>query len=95
MVGGAGGIGQPLSMLMAMDPNVAELCVYDLTIAMIMLLSVLTRLNKRKTRKARSVRSSLTGPCNSMKKRTHPTHTTKKSKIFHDDLWTGGSGENV
>jgi len=35
VVGGAGGIGQPLSMLMAMDPNVAELCVYDLTIAMI------------------------------------------------------------
>ena len=35
MVGGAGGIGQPLSMLMAIDPNVAELCVYDLTIAMI------------------------------------------------------------
>jgi malate dehydrogenase len=35
VVGGAGGIGQPLSMLMAMDPNVAELCVYDLTIAMV------------------------------------------------------------
>jgi len=35
VVGGAGGIGQPLCMLMAMDPNVAELCVYDLTIAMI------------------------------------------------------------
>eukprot|EP00438_Fugacium_kawagutii_P002717 Skav222419 [mRNA] locus=scaffold2890:78649:98092:+ [translate_table: standard] len=28
VVGGAGGIGQPLSMLMAMDPNVSELCVY-------------------------------------------------------------------
>jgi len=35
VVGGAGGIGQPLSMLMAMDPNVSELCVYDLTIAMV------------------------------------------------------------
>lgn len=35
VVGGAGGIGQPLSMLMALDPNVAELRVYDLTIAMI------------------------------------------------------------
>jgi len=35
VVGGAGGIGQPLSMLMAMDPNVDELCVYDLTIAMV------------------------------------------------------------
>lgn len=34
-MGGAGGIGQPLSMLMAMDPNVAEVCVYDLTIAMV------------------------------------------------------------
>mmetsp|Transcript_50297 Transcript_50297/g.116770 ORF Transcript_50297/g.116770 Transcript_50297/m.116770 type:complete len:417 (-) Transcript_50297:635-1885(-) len=31
--GGAGGIGQPLSMLMAMDPNVKELCVFDLDIA--------------------------------------------------------------
>eukprot|EP00441_Pelagodinium_beii_P042320 CAMPEP_0197646694 /NCGR_PEP_ID=MMETSP1338-20131121/23799_1 /TAXON_ID=43686 ORGANISM="Pelagodinium beii, Strain RCC1491" /NCGR_SAMPLE_ID=MMETSP1338 /ASSEMBLY_ACC=CAM_ASM_000754 /LENGTH=79 /DNA_ID=CAMNT_0043220349 /DNA_START=66 /DNA_END=302 /DNA_ORIENTATION=- len=27
--GGAGGIGQPLSMLMAMNPLVGELCVYD------------------------------------------------------------------
>jgi len=35
VVGGAGGIGQPLCMLMAMDPNVAELCVYDLTLAMV------------------------------------------------------------
>jgi len=33
--GGAGGIGQPLSMLMAMDPNVGELCVFDLNIAMV------------------------------------------------------------
>jgi len=35
VVGGAGGIGQPLSLLMAMDPNVGELCVYDLTLAMV------------------------------------------------------------
>merc|ERR1712007_220033 len=35
VVGGAGGIGQPLSMLMAMNPNVSDLCVYDLTIAMV------------------------------------------------------------
>jgi len=35
VVGGAGGIGQPLSLLMATDPNVAELCVYDLTLAMV------------------------------------------------------------
>merc|ERR1712060_309101 len=33
--GGAGGIGQPLSLLMGMDPNVKELCVYDLSIAMV------------------------------------------------------------
>jgi len=33
--GGAGGIGQPLSMLMAMDPNVGELCVFDLSVAMV------------------------------------------------------------
>jgi len=33
--GGSGGIGQPLSLLMALDPNVAELSVYDLTIAMV------------------------------------------------------------
>lgn len=35
VVGGAGGIGQPLSMLMAMNQHVSELCVYDLTIAMV------------------------------------------------------------
>jgi malate dehydrogenase len=33
--GGAGGIGQPLSMLMAMNPNVAELNVFDLNVAMV------------------------------------------------------------
>jgi len=33
VVGGAGGIGQPLCMLLAMDPLVTELCVYDLTIS--------------------------------------------------------------
>lgn len=33
--GGAGGIGQPLSMLMALDERVKELCVYDLNIAMV------------------------------------------------------------
>jgi len=33
--GGSGGIGQPLSLLMAMDPNVKELCVFDLPIAMV------------------------------------------------------------
>jgi len=33
--GGAGGIGQPLSLLMAQDPNVSELCVFDLSIAMV------------------------------------------------------------
>mmetsp|Transcript_68694 Transcript_68694/g.190136 ORF Transcript_68694/g.190136 Transcript_68694/m.190136 type:complete len:424 (-) Transcript_68694:161-1432(-) len=31
--GGAGGIGQPLSLLMGMDPNVKELCIFDLSIA--------------------------------------------------------------
>eukprot|EP00928_Gymnodinium_smaydae_P027827 TRINITY_DN21396_c0_g1_i1.p1 TRINITY_DN21396_c0_g1~~TRINITY_DN21396_c0_g1_i1.p1 ORF type:complete len:345 (-),score=91.15 TRINITY_DN21396_c0_g1_i1:363-1397(-) len=35
VVGGAGGIGQPLSMLMASHPDVSELCVYDLTVAMV------------------------------------------------------------
>jgi len=33
--GGAGGIGQPLCLLMALDPLVWELSVYDLTIAMV------------------------------------------------------------
>jgi len=33
--GGAGGIGQPMSMLMAMNPAVGELCVQDLTMAMV------------------------------------------------------------
>lgn len=35
VVGGAGGIGQPLSLLIASNPLVSELCVYDLTIAMV------------------------------------------------------------
>jgi len=50
VVGGAGGIGQPLSMLMAMDPNVKELCVYDLTVAMVPAAGVaadLSHLNKK------------------------------------------------
>merc|ERR1719356_1088140 len=33
--GGAGGIGQPLSMLMSLDKNVKEVSVYDLSIAMV------------------------------------------------------------
>eukprot|EP00927_Polykrikos_kofoidii_P083846 TRINITY_DN8690_c0_g1_i2.p1 TRINITY_DN8690_c0_g1~~TRINITY_DN8690_c0_g1_i2.p1 ORF type:complete len:401 (-),score=53.47 TRINITY_DN8690_c0_g1_i2:279-1481(-) len=33
--GASGGIGQPLSLLMATDPNVAELSVYDLSMAMV------------------------------------------------------------
>merc|ERR1740138_1029730 len=33
--GGAGGIGQPLSLLMAQNPHVKELCCFDLTIAMV------------------------------------------------------------
>jgi malate dehydrogenase len=33
--GGAGGIGQPLSLLMALDDRVKELCVFDLNIAMV------------------------------------------------------------
>ncbi|CAE7447927.1 unnamed protein product [Symbiodinium natans] len=33
--GGSGGIGQPLSLLMAMDDNVGELSVYDLDFAMV------------------------------------------------------------
>lgn len=33
--GGAGGIGQPLSLLMAMDSRVKELCVFDLDVAMV------------------------------------------------------------
>merc|ERR1719163_22181 len=33
--GGAGGIGQPLSMLMALDERVSELSVFDLDISMV------------------------------------------------------------
>jgi len=33
--GGAGGIGQPLSLLMGMDPNVGELNIFDLSVAMV------------------------------------------------------------
>jgi len=50
VVGGAGGIGQPLSMLMALDPNVAELCVYDLTIAMVPAAGVAADLSHLNTR---------------------------------------------
>jgi malate dehydrogenase len=50
VVGGAGGIGQPLSMLMAMNPHVGEVRVYDLTIAMVPASGVaadLSHLNKK------------------------------------------------
>jgi malate dehydrogenase len=43
--GGAGGIGQPLSLLMASDPNVKELCVYDLDISMVPAAGVATDLS--------------------------------------------------
>jgi len=33
VIGGAGGIGQPLSMFMAMDPNVSEVAICDLSVA--------------------------------------------------------------
>jgi len=33
--GGAGGIGQPLSMFMSMDPNVKEVAIFDLSVAMV------------------------------------------------------------
>merc|ERR1719492_216216 len=33
--GAAGGIGQPLSLLMSQDPNVRELSVFDLDVAMV------------------------------------------------------------
>jgi len=42
--GGAGGIGQPLSMLMAMEPSVSELCIFDLSVAMVPSLGVATDL---------------------------------------------------
>jgi len=35
VVGGAGGIGQPLALLMAMDPKVSELVIIDLNVAMV------------------------------------------------------------
>lgn len=35
VAGGSGGIGQPLSLLMASNPHVAELSIYDLDIAMV------------------------------------------------------------
>lgn len=43
--GGAGGIGQPLCMLMAMSPYVDELSVYDLTISMVPAQGVATDLS--------------------------------------------------
>jgi len=33
--GGAGGIGQPLCLLMAMEPNIKELAIFDLNVAMV------------------------------------------------------------
>jgi malate dehydrogenase len=43
--GGAGGIGQPLCLLMAMNDSVRELCVYDLDIAMVPAQGVATDLS--------------------------------------------------
>jgi len=43
--GGAGGIGQPLCMLMVMNEHVQELCVYDLDIAMVPAQGVATDLS--------------------------------------------------
>jgi len=43
--GGAGGIGQPLCLLMAQNPHVKELCVFDLTIAMVPAAGVATDLS--------------------------------------------------
>merc|ERR1712176_333287 len=43
--GGAGGIGQPLCLLMAQNPHVRELCVFDLTIAMVPAAGVATDLS--------------------------------------------------
>jgi len=48
--GGAGGIGQPLSMLMAMDSNCSELCVFDLNIAMVPPAGVAADLNHIETK---------------------------------------------
>ena len=33
--GGAGGIGQPLCLLMAMEPDISELAIFDLNVAMV------------------------------------------------------------
>lgn len=43
--GGAGGIGQPLSLLMGMDPNVGELCIFDLSVAAVAPAGVAADLN--------------------------------------------------
>merc|ERR550532_2199206 len=43
--GGAGGIGQPLCLLMAQNPHVRELCVFDLTLAMVPAQGVATDLS--------------------------------------------------
>lgn len=43
--GGAGGIGQPLCLFMAMNDSVRELCVYDFDIAMVLPQSVATDLS--------------------------------------------------
>jgi len=42
--GGAGGIGQPLSMLMAMEPGVSELNIFDLNVSMVPAAGVATDL---------------------------------------------------
>lgn len=48
--GGAGGIGQPLSLLMSMDPNVKELSVFDLNVAMVPPAGVAADLNHIESR---------------------------------------------
>ena len=35
MCGGSGGIGQPLALLMGMDPDVKELSIFDVSVAMV------------------------------------------------------------
>jgi malate dehydrogenase len=56
--GGAGGIGQPLSLLMAMDENVSQLCVQDVTMALVPAAGVaadLSHLEKKATVSAYSI----------------------------------------
>jgi malate dehydrogenase len=99
--GGAGGIGQPLSLLMAMDENVSQLCVQDVTMALVPAAGVaadLSHLEKKCTVNAYAIdpkvpcvdqlKECLTG-CNLV---LVPAGVPRKPGMTRDDLFGINAG---